>query len=101
MTNSIDSGVDGAIHRIGERRSTPRKSGDGPATGEAVNRSTDLLNLTGRARELRTLQQDLAKSPAFDTGRVGQLREAVISGRYEVNAERIADKLLALEADLP
>lgn len=101
MTSSIDSAVDGAIHRIGDRHATPRKSTDAPATPSTPRQPGDLLDLTGRARELRALQQDLAKSPEFDAARVGELKDAVSSGRYEFNAERIADKLLAMEARLP
>lgn len=102
MTNSIDSAVDGAIHRIGERRN-PARAPDGAsgARDGASGKSADLLDLTGRARELRALQQELARSPAFDTQRVDALKDALASGRYEVDAERIADKLLALEAKLP
>lgn len=101
MTNSIDSAVDGAIHRIGERRGPQRQAEHAPAARSAPRQSSDLLDLTGRARELRALQQDLAKSPEFDTARVGALKDAVASGRYEVNAERIAHKLLELEDKLP
>ena len=101
MTSSIDSAVDGAIHRIGERHATPRKSNDAPAARNTPREPGDLLDLTGRARELRALQQDLAKSPEFDAGRVDALKDAVSSGRYEVNSQRIAEKLLAMEAKLP
>lgn len=101
MTSSIDSAVDGAIHRIGDRHATPRKSTDTPAAPSTPCQPDDLLDLTGRTRELCALQQDLAKSPEFDAARVSALKDAVSSGRYEVNAERIADKLLAMEARLP
>lgn len=101
MTNSIDSAVDGAIHRIGERRDAQRQTGNAPAANSTPRQPSDLLDLTGRARELRALQQDLAKSPEFDAARVGTLKDALSSGRYEVNAERIALKLLELEDKLP
>ena len=101
MTHSIDSAVDGAIHRLAERRTDgpARKPDAAPAQGP--DRSADLLDLTGRAREMRALEQDLAKSPEFDAGRVEELRQAIASGRYQVDAGRVADKLLAMEGKLP
>ncbi|MFT5446363.1 MAG: negative regulator of flagellin synthesis FlgM [Gammaproteobacteria bacterium] len=99
MTNSIDSVVDGAMHRLSTRHSTEAAAGKAdPAQSEQAN---DLLDLTGKAKELQTLQHDLAKSPEFDAARVSELKEAIADGRYEVNAERIADKLLDIELKLP
>ncbi len=51
--------------------------------------------------KLRTLHQNMAMSPEFDAARVGELKQAIASGLYAVNAVRIAEKLLAVEAKLP
>lgn len=102
MSNSIDSNVDGAVHRLADRRTdTPgNRPGDGTSSREASS-SSDLLNLTGQAQTLKALEQDLAKSPEFDANRVAQLKEALSSGQYQVDARAIADKLLAMESKLP
>lgn len=99
MTNSIDSVVDGALHRLSTRHPTDPSAGK--ADARQSGQANDLLDLTGQAKELQTLQQDLAKSPEFDAARVSELKEAIADGRYEVNAERIADKLLDIELMLP
>ena len=100
MTNSIDSVVDGALHRIATKRPTDDAVA-GQADSAQSRHANDLLDLTGKAKELQSLQQDLAKSPEFDAARVSELRQAIADGRYEVNAERIADKLLDIESKLP
>ena len=52
-------------------------------------------------RSCKPLPQELAKTPEFDAARVSELKEAITNGQYEVNAERIAEKLLAVESTLP
>ena len=101
MNNSIDSVGDGALHRLSTRHSTEADATAGKANSAQSEQANDLLDLTGQAKELQTLQHDLAKSPEFDAARVSELKEAIADGRYEVNAERIADRLLDIESKLP
>ena len=102
MSNSIDSVVDGTLHRMSERRvAEAGKDAVGKADTQGTEQATDSLDLTGRAKELQTLQQDLAKTPEFDVARVSELKDAIANGQYEISAERIATKLLAVEAKLP
>mgnify|MGYP002634934230 CR=1 FL=1 len=102
MSNSIDSVVDGALHRTSTRGAlTAGHNRAGKADAAAAEGASDLLNLTGRAKELQAIEHDLAKSPEFNAARVSELKDAIASGQYEINAERIADRLLAVEAKLP
>lgn len=99
MSNPIDRVLDTGVHRLPQRGVTSRGGAEEKSTGGP--NSSALLNLTGQARELKALEKELAGSPAFDTGRVNELRQALSDGSYQVDAQRIADKLLALESDLP
>jgi len=36
----------------------------------------------------------------FDSARVNELRQALSEGSYRIDAQRIADRLLAMESDL-
>jgi negative regulator of flagellin synthesis FlgM len=101
MSNSIDSVVDSAIHRLSNRSNPERgNANSGKMDTAPADRASDLIDFTGRAKELQTLQQDLANSPEFDAARVNELKEAIASGEYKVNAESITDKLLAIELKL-
>ena len=44
------------------------------------------------------LASAIEQLPELDTARVVDLHNRIISGEYEVDAERVADKLLALES---
>jgi negative regulator of flagellin synthesis FlgM len=102
MNNSSDSAADGKLHCKSKRQmSEPGNNSADKADAAQTGQAGNLLNLTARAQELRTLHQNMAMSPEFDAARVGELKQAIASGLYAVNAVRIAEKLLAVEAKLP
>lgn len=102
MSNPIDSLSDSGVHRLSQRQGSGSGQASDPVEhAEGGTRSPDLLDLTGRARELRNLEKDLASEPAFDQARVDALRQSLSDGSYRVDPQRIADKLLAFENQLP
>jgi flagellar biosynthesis anti-sigma factor FlgM len=102
MKNSSDSAADGKLHCKSKRRmSGPGNNSAGKAGAAQTGQAGNLLSLAACAKELRTLHQNMAMSPEFDAVRVGELKQAIASGLYAVNAVRIAEKLLAVEAKLP
>ena len=60
----------------------------------------DSVKLTEDARLMQQLQQQLTQAPAVDGRRVAETRLALAEGRYEVDARRVADKLLRMEREL-
>ena len=38
--------------------------------------------------------------PAFDAGRVAEIRQAIAEGKFSINAEAIADRLIASAKEL-
>lgn len=57
----------------------------------------DRVALTGTALSLRRLEEELKGGEAFDAARVAQVRAAIDSGVFRVDAGAVADGLLALE----
>ena len=96
------------IDGLGQQpRVTPSRSpqaepaASGPARRSESVTAEDTLNLTDQARQLQDLERTLASLPVVDEARVAELKEAVASGRYEVDADRVAEKLRLLERRLP
>ncbi|MBL8200102.1 MAG: flagellar biosynthesis anti-sigma factor FlgM [Chromatiales bacterium] len=58
------------------------------------------VRLTDTAASLKQVEKRLADLPDVDRKRVETLRQRIESGAYEVNAGRLADRLLAFERDL-
>jgi negative regulator of flagellin synthesis FlgM len=63
-------------------------------------KSSSQVRLTDAATSLKQIETRLADLPDVDQKRVDSLRQRIESGQYEVNAGRLADRLLAFERDL-
>jgi negative regulator of flagellin synthesis FlgM len=58
------------------------------------------VRLTDTATNLKQIEARIAGLPDVDRARVDAVRQRIESGAYEVNAGRLADRLLAFERDL-
>lgn len=76
-------------------RVTHATSGDAAAEGAKSG-----VEITGAARQLAALEQEVRDMPEIDEARVARLRAALERGDYEVDARAVADKLLRFERDL-
>lgn len=73
-------------------------TGNPAASGaDAARSGADSVQLTDSARALQRTEQAGADGAPVDAARVERLRQAVADGSYQVDATRIAGKLLALE----
>lgn len=68
---------------------------------DQVRPTGDSVTLTESARQLQKLSETIAATPVVDNVRVEAVKTAISQGSYEVNAERVADKLLAANRELP
>lgn len=71
---------------------------DGNDRAEATG-TTDQLTLTAAGRYLANLEGGSDAAPV-DKAKVEALRNALADGSYEVDAERVAAKLLSMEREL-
>lgn len=69
------------------------------AQGAKVS-GADSVQITGSAKQLAALEHALKDQPVIDEARVAALRSAIESGTYQVDAARVADKLLRMEDQL-
>jgi negative regulator of flagellin synthesis FlgM len=61
--------------------------------------SADKVNLTDSARALQEASRAGDSSP-IDTAKVERVRQALAAGTYQVNPERIADRMLSLDSQI-
>jgi negative regulator of flagellin synthesis FlgM len=87
----VQLGVDKKVSRSSETAATV--SPLAPASGSPVS-------ITDQAKQLASLEQVLQNLPAVNEGRVAEIRSAIQDGRYQVDPQRIADKLLRFEQEL-
>lgn len=68
---------------------------------ESVNSSAaDTVSLSDNAVQLGKINSSSISAPVVDTQRVEQVRQAISNGTYEIDAEKIADKLMQFETIL-
>ena len=71
-----------------------------PSTGKTASAPAETaankenVVLSQEAQRLNRLQANISQSPDVDVERVAALKLAIASGRFEINAERIAENLL-------
>jgi negative regulator of flagellin synthesis FlgM len=70
------------------------------ATASPASPTADTVTLTGSAVALQKLSEAVAKAPVVDMQKVASVKQAVQNGTYQVDAGRVADKLLQFENGL-
>jgi negative regulator of flagellin synthesis FlgM len=100
MANKI-SGIDGRpvqvgggapVSRVRDATSEGRKT---ETTGTASN-----IDVSDTARTLAALESHIGTLPIVNESRVDAVRRAVDDGRYHVDPQRVADKMMRFEVDL-
>lgn len=76
----------GNAQKTGETSEAPK-----PASGETVH-------LSQEAQQLQKISDKLRDQPEVNSARVAQLKQAIADGSYQVDADRVASKLLDFEA---
>ena len=99
------SATTSAKRAFSDRKPTPGWIASAPVISAADSsaavtpKSDDQLKLTDSARALQEAAR-LDTSSAIDTKRVEQIREALASGSYQIDAGRIADRMLSFERQI-
>jgi negative regulator of flagellin synthesis FlgM len=95
LNPSNTAGVDG--------RRTERQDGStSPAPNNAAARSANeaRVDVSNEARTVQGILHNLAKTPDIDNTKVTRIKAALDEGRYQVDGERLADKIIASEQEL-
>jgi negative regulator of flagellin synthesis FlgM len=99
MANKI-SGIDGRPVQVGGGApvSRVRDTTDGRKTETTATSSN--IDVSDNARTLAALEDKISSTPVVSEARVDAVRRALDEGRYHVDAQRVADKMLRFEGDL-
>ncbi len=73
---------------------TQASQGAGKAAGTAAGGEGRPIRLSELSSQLQRLELKLSSEPAFDAGRVEQIKSAMRDGSYHINAEAVADKII-------
>jgi negative regulator of flagellin synthesis FlgM len=94
------NGVETKTSRVASAAPVGRRAGGAPGAPPTVVEPESDVKLTGAARGMVALEQAVHALPVVDEARVAEVKQRLQDGRYEVDPQRVADKLLRLEGDL-
>lgn len=101
MTNKIDGFGHQPVGAGSGRRTEPVRAVDATAKSRpASTAAQDQVTLTGASRQMQQLAAAVAAAPDVSSKRVEALRALIEKGHYEVDARRIADRLIDFEREL-
>lgn len=78
---------------------TDKSQGEGSASAAAAT-PKDQVTLTDSARSLQKIEEAVAKTPVVNAAKVASVKQAVSSGTYQIDAGRVAGKILKYERGL-
>ncbi len=85
----------------GIKEAAPRSSKAGAAASAPKNASTqDNVQLTTLSSQLQAMESSMDSVPVANSAHVEAIKQAISEGRFKINPEAIADKLLTSVNDL-
>jgi negative regulator of flagellin synthesis FlgM len=79
---------------------TDKPQGEASAASASTAQTGDTVTLTDSARSLQKIEEAVAKAPVVNTSKVAAVKQAINSGTYQIDAGRVADKMLQFERGL-
>ena len=76
------------------------KTSGSTSSSSSSSSGSDKVSLTKTAARLKDIEQKLSDQSPVDTNRVNEMKTALANGNYNVDAEKIADKMMNFEAAL-
>jgi len=83
--------AEGAAHAATKGKSSP------PAARQSGDTS---VSLGSTAAQLQSMESSMANTPAINAAKVAEIKQAIADGRFKVNAEAVAGRLLDTVRDL-
>lgn len=99
MANDITS-INSGRSQLSSNQSSAVKSRNEAKQDSSSKSSSvegDRVTLTNTASRLKNIEQQLSSTSSINSERVAEVQSAISNGEYNVDADRIADKMLAFE----
>lgn len=67
---------------------------------QVKNVAHDSVSLTPQAQQFKELQKKSGDAPSVDQKKIDELKKAIASGEYKVDAEKLMNNMISYEFDL-
>lgn len=93
--------INNSVTSVGIPAGDNQKRADKPAVaGSSPAPAAGNVHLSSFSSQLQALESKFASSGVVDAGRVEEIKQAISDGRFTVNAEAVADRLLETVREL-
>lgn len=82
---------------LNENKPAPQKNN---AAMPSTKTESTSVSLGQTATRLRSMEENLGSAPAVDLTKVAEIKQAISEGRFKINSEVIADRLINTVRDL-
>ena len=101
MSIDINGISSSKLHTPADDKQVKQSVDQQPAQPESGKSSTaDTVSLSDNAVQLGKVDNSSISAPVVDAQRVEQVKQAISDGTYEVDAKKVADKLMQFESIL-
>lgn len=90
----------GLQHSSAQVKKTDSATAAQPEQTSKTQVSGESVQLSQNARQLQSVSEKIANLPSVNSEKVAQLKQAIADGSYQIDNERVASKMLGLEAQL-
>lgn len=86
-------------NQVSEGRVAPQQK-NGTATKSAAQPESTSVSLGSTAAHLRSMEGGYSSTPAINAAKVAEIKQAISEGRFKINSEVIADRLISTVHEL-
>lgn len=92
--------IDNSLKSVGTTSSDNRAGSTGKTNSDKAPEAGVSVELSGLSGQLKALESQIASVDVVDTARVSEIKQAIAEGRFKVNPDVIADRLLQTVQEL-
>ncbi|MGF1763620.1 flagellar biosynthesis anti-sigma factor FlgM [Aliivibrio kagoshimensis] len=70
------------------------------SSNESVTNNSDAVSLSNQGKAIGQYHQQLAAEPQFDSAKVDSIKDAIKSGSYTIDPEKLAVNMMKFEEEL-
>lgn len=89
--------IDNSVKSVSQTKATQasRKKSGAAAKGASSSGSSEKVDINPLSSQLQALENSLEQVEVVDTARVEAIKQAISEGRFKVNPDVIADRLIS------
>lgn len=80
--------------KVGQTTAKKKAGGGAAAKGASASGSREKVDINPLSSQLQALESSLEQVSVVDTARVESIKQAISEGRFKVDADAIADRLI-------